>query len=253
MAGDILLPAIALAVGIKHGVDWDHIAAIMDITATQHSRRRGVFLSFLYAVGHASVVATLATAGLLLGMSLPEGIDELMEKLVGLTLLMLGGYVIYSVHRNRAEEFRLMPRWVIAANALLKLLDWVKWKVTGTPARSRRVKITGYGNTSACVVGMIHGIGAETPTQVMLFALTLGAGASAGRDTALLLILAFVTGLIITNTAMGILGAYGMTTAAGRERIHRTLAMGVGIFSLILGVVFILGLTPALPDIQALL
>ncbi|NOZ59517.1 MAG: hypothetical protein GXO66_08095 [Euryarchaeota archaeon] len=252
MSGDLLLPLLALAVGIKHGVDWDHIAAIMDITATQHSRRRGVLLSFLYAVGHASVVATLALLGLLLGVSLPEGVDELMEKLVGTTLVVLGAYVLYSLGRH-GDEFRLVPRWVLAANVLLGIIERGRSAITGMPVRERRVRRRSYGGASACVVGMIHGIGAETPTQVVLFALTLGAGAAAGRDTAVLLILSFVAGLIVTNTAMGVLGAYGIATAADRRRVYRVLGFAVGLFSLVLGALFLLGGAGFLPDLQAML
>ena len=46
----------ALLLGLRHGIDWDHIAAITDISATQRSWRRGVLLGSLYAAGHALVV-----------------------------------------------------------------------------------------------------------------------------------------------------------------------------------------------------
>ena len=31
----------AFFLGLRHGVDWDHIAAITDLSATQDSTRRG--------------------------------------------------------------------------------------------------------------------------------------------------------------------------------------------------------------------
>jgi high-affinity nickel-transport protein len=253
MNGDMLLPLIALTVGIKHGVDWDHIAAIMDITSTQQSRRKGIFLSFLYAVGHASVVAALALGALMIGLSIPEGLDSIMEKVVGITLLLLGFYVLYSFHRHRGEEFRIMPRWAILANAVLRAYDWSMAKLRNAPMKQRSMWKGGYGNTSAYVIGMIHGIGAETPTQVILFALTLGTGAAAGKDTAAFLILFFVSGLIITNTAMGVLGAYGIATSANRARLYRGVALVIGIFSIVLGAVFLFGGAAFLPDLQALI
>jgi high-affinity nickel-transport protein len=253
MNNDVLLPLIALSVGIKHGVDWDHVAAIMDITATQQSRRKGVLLSFLYAIGHASVVAALTLGALIIGLSLPEGIDGIMEKVVGITLLLLGLYVLYSLHTYREGEFRIMPRWAIVANAILRAYDWSIAKLNNAPMKQRSVWKGGYGGTSAYVIGMIHGIGAETPTQVMLFALTLGTGAAAGKETAILLILSFVSGLIITNTVMGILGAYGIATSANRDKLYRGVALVIGIFSLTLGAVFLFGGADFLPDLQALI
>ncbi len=253
MSNDVLLPLIALSVGIKHGVDWDHIAAIMDITAAQQSRRRGVLLSLLYAIGHASVVAVLALGALIIGLSLPPGIDSVMEKIVGITLVLLGLYVLYSLHTHREEEFRIMPRWAIVANAVIRAYDWSIAKLNNMPMRQRNVWKGGYGGTSAYVIGMIHGIGAETPTQVMLFALTLGTGAAAGKETAIFLILSFVSGLIITNTLMGVLGAYGIATSANRNRIYRCVALVIGVFSLALGIAFLLGGATFLPDLQALI
>ena len=244
MSSDIFLPLLALTVGIKHGVDWDHIAAIMDITAAQRSRREGIFLSFLYAVGHASVVAAIATAALLVGLTLPPGIDSLMEKFVGATLLILGFYVLYSIHRG---ELRLMPRWAIVVNTLLRVYDLVMARLTGTPARRRSVW-RGYGGSSAYLIGMVHGIGAETPTQVMLFSLALTAGTAAESELAVLLIISFVTGLVVTNTLMGILGAYGIATTR-RGALYRGVALLVGVFSLALGALFLLGGSSLLPGL----
>ena len=39
--------------GFRHGIDWDHIAAITDITSSQDDRRQGVVFGTIYAAGHA--------------------------------------------------------------------------------------------------------------------------------------------------------------------------------------------------------
>lgn len=234
-----LLILTALAVGMRHGLDWDHIAAIMDITSAQTSKRMGVFRSFLYAVGHGSVVATLASVALLVGFSLPEGIDTLMEKVVGITLVLLGFYVFHAL-RSSGGDFRILPRWALVANGALGVYDWAMAKATGTPIRRRKVLEGGYGNTSACLIGMVHGIGAETPTQVLIFALALGSGVAGGREVGIVLITAFVLGLIITNTLMAVLGAYGYGGASNRHRLFRTVAFATGSFSILMGVAFIL-------------
>lgn len=41
----------SLLLGLRRGVDWDHIAAITDIAATQDSPRRGFALGIVYAFG----------------------------------------------------------------------------------------------------------------------------------------------------------------------------------------------------------
>ncbi|HYT77880.1 MAG TPA: hypothetical protein VEQ37_01190, partial [Actinomycetota bacterium] len=45
--------------GFRHGIDWDHIAAITDITSSQEERRQALVFGTLYALGHALVVFML--------------------------------------------------------------------------------------------------------------------------------------------------------------------------------------------------
>ncbi len=257
---ELLLLLTAFVVGIKHGVDWDHIAAIMDITSTQVSRRRGIFLGFLYAVGHATVVAVLALGVLLIGVALPKSTDVLMEKVVGITLVILGGYVFYALYKHKGKDFRILPRWALVANAILRLYDRIAANISGTPRKRHQVLKNGYGNTAAYVIGTIHGIGANTPTQVFLFALALGAGAESrrvgvagSRGFGIFIILAFVTGLVVTNTIMAVLGSYGFIGSSNKHKLYRTAAFVTGLFSLVVGLMFVVGGAEYLPDLQSLL
>lgn len=250
LSPELLLPLTALMLGIKHGVDWDHIAAIMDITSVQTSTRSGVFLGFLYAMGHASVVAFFSVAALLIGLSLPDGIDTAMEKAVGITLVLLGGYVFYSLHMHRGDDFRMLPRWALLFNSILYVYDRLVARLTLTPAKHHQVLKSGYGSTSSYVIGMIHGIGAETPSQVVLFVLVASTGIAGGREIGILMILAFALGLTITNTIMAALGAYGYVNSSNKRRLYRSAAFATGSFSLAIGIMFILGGTGYLPDLQ---
>jgi high-affinity nickel permease len=63
----------ALAFGFRHGIDWDHLAAISDIAGSQTRARRSVVLATLYALGHALVVVLLGV--LAIGFSQRAGID----------------------------------------------------------------------------------------------------------------------------------------------------------------------------------
>jgi hypothetical protein len=84
----------AAILGFRHGFDYDHIAAITDITSVQTNRWQGMRLGLLYALGHAAMVAVLGSAVIVFQLSLPHGIDRIAERLVGLTLLVLGVYVL---------------------------------------------------------------------------------------------------------------------------------------------------------------
>ena len=45
--------------GFRHGFDYDHIAAISDITSVQEKASTAMRLGLLYAFGHASMIALL--------------------------------------------------------------------------------------------------------------------------------------------------------------------------------------------------
>src|SRR5580692_5409859 len=90
----------AAILGFRHGFDYDHIAAITDITSVQTSRWRGMRLGLLYALGHAAMVAVLGSAVIVFQLSLPHGVDRIAERLVGLTLLILGVYVLGSLFKG---------------------------------------------------------------------------------------------------------------------------------------------------------
>ena len=92
------LVATAFGFGFRHGIDWDHIAAITDITSSQESPRRSMFFATLYAAGHAVVVFGLGLAAIVLAANLPSSLDAVMERFVGVTLLILGVVALLEQH-----------------------------------------------------------------------------------------------------------------------------------------------------------
>ena len=80
----------ALIFGFRHGFDWDHIAALTDLTGSQTTSRRSMWLATLYALGHAAMVLVLGTAAILFAAQVPEPVDLVMERFVGATLIGLG-------------------------------------------------------------------------------------------------------------------------------------------------------------------
>ena len=97
---------------------------------------------------------------------------------------------------------------------------------------------------------MIHGVGAETGTQVLLIA-AVGGAASAGLGVPMLL--AFVIGLLISNFAIVLLSTTGFVASQRRERIYVAVGLVAGIFSLIIGLIFVFGADAIIPDMDSLL
>src|SRR5262249_31017999 len=56
----------ALGFGFRHGIDWDHIAALTDIVGSHKESRRSMICATFYALGHALMVLALGLAAIVL-------------------------------------------------------------------------------------------------------------------------------------------------------------------------------------------
>jgi len=233
----------AAILGFRHGFDYDHIAAITDITSVQPNRWRGMRLGLLYALGHAATVAALGSVVIVFQLSLPHGIDRIAERLVGLTLLILGVYVLGSLFQGNAaprSRFHLM-----AATA-----RWLHWKMKSywhdhdipQPAD----KIWDYSWKSVVMIGVVHGLGAETPSQLMIFLLAANLG---GIGKGFVGLAMFIAGLLVMNTIMtaSAVGMFGFSSRLPRFQFVVTAL--TAIYSLAVGALFLFGSSSLLPPL----
>jgi hypothetical protein len=91
---------------------------------------------------------------------------------------------------------------------------------------------------------MIHGIGAETPTQVVIFVTATGAG---GKGSGLVLLVAFIAGLLSSNSAVAVAGTFGFLGAARSFRRYVAVSFITALFSLVVGTMFLSGSAALLP------
>jgi hypothetical protein len=295
----------ALLLGLRHGIDWDHIAAITDITSTtaagesgeagheEHHRagehdhahggpdelaahaaepaverphshepvavtragflseqRQAVLLGSLYALGHALVVAVLGAAALLFGALLPDWLDPIMGRIVGVTLIVLGVWVFLSLYAyaRHGTEFRLRSRWMLVFDSVRYAGRWIRARIHGHE-HVDPVESSSYGPKTAFGVGMIHGVGAETGSQVLLIA-AVGGAASIGLGIPMML--AFIAGLLITNTLIVVITATTFVASQLRQRIYVAVGVVAGVFSLVIGFLFLFQQEGILPDLSAL-
>ena len=105
---------------------------------------------------------------------------------------------------------------------------------------------TEYGVWTSFGIGMIHGIGAETPTQVLLFATAAGvAGGAAG----VVLLAVFVLGLFLANTAVAVASSLGFNTGKRLPIVFMALAGLTAVSSLTVGLLYLLGRADLLPAV----
>jgi high-affinity nickel permease len=280
------LLSLGFTLGLRHGIDWDHIAAITDITGSvvtidepkvalasswNHAHtteprsgllpidksairrkvrrefREGFFLATMYAWGHALLVVILGLTALWVGAILPDWLDPIMERWVGGTLILLGGWILYSIYRD-GRSFQPQSRWMLIFSAIGRIWKTLKSKITKQPIEhSHSLQ---YGARTAFGVGLIHGIGAETGSQAVLLA------AAAGVTTkfhASLLLVTFTIGLLLSNSLVAAFSLTGFVSAGTRRTVYVGLGILASLFSLLVGIYFVTGQGASLPDLQELL
>jgi high-affinity nickel-transport protein len=255
------------ALGFRHGFDMDHVAAITDITGSQLVRARAFVLSTLYAAGHAAMVIVLGLGIAWAGWDIPDMGRLIGATLVALGSYVLfcvatdraprsrGGLVMRATQRI-SERFR--PTTSVQhehshshdadddplhRHTHAELVALAPEAGAGDPTAVEPEAVTvatrhrhlhrhddvpaPYGAVGALTVGLIHGIGAETPTQVL---------ALAGGTVSLV---PFLTGLVLANTVVAVAAVIGVT-----PRRLRVLNGLVGAFSLYVGIPYLLGTSP---------
>jgi high-affinity nickel permease len=276
--------ATAFTFGLRHGADWDHIAAISDITGTLKDRKRSMVLALVYALGHAFVILILGLLAVNFGELIPDSVATVMTPIVGGTLLALGIYLLYSLVRE-GRNFRYRSRVAMVYQGLMRMrlrfrrmqtvdlehehphdhaaghahehpeavpVDELSRPVATAVQHSHphvhrgALPAEDYGSRVTFVIGMFHGIGAETPTQVVLLLTAAGIGS---RVTGTAVLLAFIAGLLVTNTLIAAVASLGYLRAGKNFALYASLGVVAAVFSIVLGTLILIGSDETLPTL----
>lgn len=222
------------ALGLRHGADPDHLAAIDNLTRNSIERKPFLsrFVGTLFAGGHTIMVMAVAA-------------------LVG----FLG--TRFSAHSQLIEQ---IGTWVsitvllaIAAMNLRQLMLGQTGRVTGLktgllPAFLR----DGHSPWLAIPVGLLFGFGFETSSQVAAYAVAFGA--DAGIAGALIVGAMFCSGMITSDTLDSVLIHRLVSYRAGRlPRVMRVWLWSVTLFAVAVAayeLIQVLGWKPYLSDLS---
>lgn len=189
------------ALGLQHGIDVDHVAAISDVTSMQRTPGQSVRSGLYYAAGHAATVGLLGIALILLKTSVPDAVSTWMEKVIGFTLVALGAYILNAIFRGQRR-----------CQAMLALFQM---------CRGRRMEASSalsYGSKSSLSLGILHGIGAETPTQLAALLIAANLGGLAGGIAALSF---FAVGMFASNMLLTTAATVAFVASRIRPEVFR--------------------------------
>ncbi|OPX02234.1 High-affinity nickel-transporter [Geobacillus proteiniphilus] len=220
---------LAIFLGMRHGMDSDHVAAIADMVGSESRRRQQLALGIMYAIGHGAIVFVMGVAALVVGARLPESSAAAIELLVGGTLVLLGGMMLFSLFRRGEVKSRFQLLYEFGHT----VTRWLRGRREMDSCRS----FSHVGWAGALIIGIIHGIGVESPTQLAI--ITHAAG-KVHVSAAVLQLVLFVAGLLIATIATAAGLSWGFWKAKQRERLFYVLGAVTGIYSIWLGMSMII-------------
>lgn len=210
------LVALAFVLGMKHGMDADHLATIDGLTrfnAAAGRARLARLCGFLFSAGHGCVVCVVAVATSVLFQqgAVPEWMDDVGAWVSAFFLLSLGVLNLYAVFSTPAHEAVRMVgikgRWL------------GNLKHAGHP-----LLIAG--------VGALFAFSFDTLSQAALFSTT--ATQYGGVSHALLLAGCFMAGMMLTDAVNGLWISHLLRRADATARVaSRIMGVTVALLSLV--------------------
>lgn len=173
---------LMLSLGLRHGLDPDHIAAIDGMTFRSiHARpRMAQWTGTLFALGHGLVVTVIAVGVALLGqqVAMPEALLNHAGWIPTMLLILIGTLNLRALLANGRYET-------------------VGWKTRLLPPRLREATHPG----AVVLVGVFFAIVFDTATQAAAWG--YAATTTGGVVHALLVGVVFTLGMVITDTIDG--------------------------------------------------
>jgi high-affinity nickel-transport protein len=203
--------------GLRHGADPDHLAAIDNLTRNSLSAKERLsrFVGTLFAGGHSVMVLSIAALAGLFGsrLALHGALLEIIGTWVSIvTLLAIAGLNIRQLILHRAGPIaglknQLLPKSLRTATSPL----------------------------AAIPIGLLFGLGFDTSSQVATYALALTAGG--GILLGLLIGALFSFGMAVTDTLDSLL-VYRLCTRQPLELVRATRVWIIAVTALALFVAF---------------
>ncbi|MBC7997386.1 MAG: hypothetical protein IAF58_05565 [Leptolyngbya sp.] len=227
-----LLTSAIILLAVRHSLDLDHVVAITDITAAERNKRRALMSSFGYVSGHGAVTFVLGGIAYTIGISLPDEFEAVMEKIVGGTLVILAAAVLYSTIRYR-DGTKIMSGWrffSLLSTKIFRLSEKAGTHKNGAHKHKPDGKV---GFLSSVIIGAIHGIGVESPTQMAF----LGSAATLQSPSiGFVAILLFVFTVMVANMSLAILLVTGFQSAKHKNSLFLFLSVASAAFGAYVGI-----------------
>ncbi|GAC1351533.1 MAG: hypothetical protein NVSMB1_05480 [Polyangiales bacterium] len=209
---------LGLALGVRHALEPDHLAAITTLVSNAPSARSAAGTGAAWGLGHAAAILVFGSVLVVLGVRVPPHLAFTLDIAVAIMLVSLGVHAVIS-HREKkphAHAFGEPPTPPSVEST-------ARGDVEKMAAKQRSVRPWRGRST---LVGFVHG--ASGTAAITLLCLTT----LRSTKTAIGFLLLFAAGSLLSMSAMSGLLATPLTALARRGTVTmRTLRVGGGILA----------------------
>lgn len=224
--------ATALALGIRHALDPDHLAAVSALVAEERRLWPAARLGLIWGAGHLVPIALLGIPVLVFRLALPPALEHFTDLMVGLLLVALGLRTLWRLRREGVHMHlhRHGGRWHAHFHAHAG--DAAHRHGHGEGRRRGRMTF---------LIGIMHGLAGSGAAAV------LALGAAPSPDAAIGYLLAFGLGTCagMFATTLGV-GAPALVATARFARLHALVRAAAGLASLGVGLLLWAEILPQL-------
>ncbi len=219
--------ALAFGLGLLHALDADHVMAVSGLASGRPGWRSCVAFCRRWAIGHGLTLLLIAAAVYLFSLAIPEPLSHTAESLVGLMLVVIGGWAIWSLLRQRFT-FSFHRHGAQIAHSHWHRHDHVE---SDTPLRhsdestvaTDRARLHRLAERhSPVLVGMLHGVAGSAPLLVLI-PLSRFDSVSHALGYVLLFSVGVVISMLVFGGLMG--GAYQTLNRLGQRVVDGVRAL----------------------------
>lgn len=249
---EIVLPADSNALGnLFGGRLMQYIDLVGAMAASRHARAYTVtasmdHLDFVAPVKVGDMLILKASVNRAFRTSMEVGVRAMVEDVRAQRVRHVSSAYLTFVAMDREGNRLVVPQVVPQTeHQRRRFEDAGRRREMRAGERQRKKEVRALlGEGSVFVIGIIHGLGAETPSQLMIFLLAANLG---GATLGMLGLAMFLAGLLTMNALMTASAAGAFGISRHRPHLLRAVSAVTGIYSLAMGLVFLTGRTSLLP------
>jgi high-affinity nickel permease len=216
---------LGLALGLRHALEADHIAAVSTIVTERRHKFAGVMVGALWGLGHTFSLLVAGILVVVLHFEISERAAQVLEFGVALMLIFLGLRALRKLLRRSQVHMHLHKHGeLVHSHAHLHEVGAQHSTVKSAPEHSHIAGLRPF------LIGAVHGMAGSGALMLIILA------AIPSPYFALLYIVVFGLGSIVGMMLMSLLMGSAFQFASGRFAAAETLLSGTaGVVSFLIG------------------